>query len=160
MELLQHYAKDPEMMFRFFVFNGNRKIGDLELTQKAIDAVKIYTANYELVDYSSNVRDTWNSIAACDCIFSVRLHAGIFAHFANRPFILVEYHKKSTDFLDEIGYAENRRLGDMNLSLEESINRTNYVLNNYAEMKLADRALLTKKAMLSFTHEKIVKQYV
>ena len=44
-------------------------------------------------------------------MLSVRLHGAITAYLCGVPFALLEYHRKCTDFLEDIGQAEELRIG-------------------------------------------------
>ncbi|AEI14045.1 hypothetical protein Flexsi_0357 [Flexistipes sinusarabici DSM 4947] len=100
---------DPNIKFRFFIFNNNAKVGDNKITYNLINKLTIQGFNnFEIVKYSSDIYHTWNKIRECSIMISVRLHAAVFACFANIPFYLIEYHRKCTDFLDTIGYNDLR----------------------------------------------------
>ncbi len=72
--------------------------------------------SYEVVCYTQKTQSIWAEISDCDFFISTRLHAAIFACFSQVPFILNEYHKKCTDFLDDIEY--NEVLRSLNKSLD------------------------------------------
>ena len=103
--------------FKFYVINGNEMYGDLKLTKETTSRVS--PKSFELCNYDKNTRNTWESIAKCDFIISTRLHAAIFACFAEVPFMLNEYHRKCEDFLSNVGYNEEYRLYNSEYNVEE-----------------------------------------
>ena len=96
---------------RFFVFNGHAASGDDAVTDEVIASLDGYP-HVERLAYDPDPKRVYAELARCDAIFGVRLHACILAYTAGVPFILVEYHRKCGDFLDEIGYRAEGRVGD------------------------------------------------
>ncbi|MBA5629199.1 polysaccharide pyruvyl transferase family protein [Moheibacter lacus] len=109
-DVLKLLSENPEIHFKFFIFNGNKKIGDEQLTKEIIS--QLPQQNISVIPYMNNVKSVWQEIKNCDFIISTRLHASVFACYANVPFVLIEYHRKCADFLMDIGYDENRRVYD------------------------------------------------
>lgn len=68
------------------------------------------------VDYG--VAEVWRRIGQCDFFVSVRLHGAIAAYMNQVPFVLVDYHKKCSDFLDDIGQDEKLRIDSSNSDSE------------------------------------------
>lgn len=99
------------MQLRFFVFNGNAASGDDAVTDEVIASLDGYP-HVERLPYDADPCRVYAELQRCDAIFGVRLHACILAYTAGVPFILVEYHRKCGDFLDEIGYQPTGRVGD------------------------------------------------
>lgn len=122
------YEKDKSIKFRFFIFNGNSTIGDTAITFKTVNELGL--DNYEIIEYQNNVLKAWDLISECDFIISTRLHAAIFAAFSNVPFILNEYHRKCTDFLNDIGYNKNYIVGDAMFDTNNLSNKVLDILNN------------------------------
>lgn len=123
-ELIRYLTKDPKIHFKFFIINNHKKLGDKNLILETIKLAK--PNSYEIVEYNSETKKIWFQIASCDFIFSTRLHAGIFSCFSDTPFILNEYHKKCSDFLDDIYY--NDILRDLNNS-HDVLKVGNYILS-------------------------------
>lgn len=109
-ELLKILDKEENIHFKFFVINGNSRVGDQKLTKETIEKVSPYS--YEVIPYTRKTQSVWDAIASCDFVISTRLHAAIFACFSNTPFMLNEYHRKCGDFLENIGYEESLRMFD------------------------------------------------
>jgi polysaccharide pyruvyl transferase WcaK-like protein len=107
--------------YRFFIFNGHPELGDEALTQELIEKVqRSYPAfDYEVVPYEANVARTFSAIAQCQAMLSTRMHASIFACYAGIPFFLMEYHRKCTDFLDDVGQHPAYRLCDGELAPQQ-----------------------------------------
>lgn len=87
----------------FFEFNGNNKVGDLELIQEFNSQLenKIKT---KIVHYTKDTEKFCDELNECDFLIGTRLHSGILAYALNVPFVLVEYHAKCTEFLNTINH--------------------------------------------------------
>lgn len=109
-ELIKTLDKRDDILFRFFIINGNDRNGDLHLTNEIINASN--PKNFEVINYQRETKKMWSSVASCDFVLATRLHAAIFACFAEIPFMLIEYHKKCTDFLNNVGYSSSVMIGD------------------------------------------------
>lgn len=113
----------------FFIFNGNEFVGDEEITKyfynKYKDKIK---AN--LVEYTPDTEKFCQELNSCDIIFGVRLHSGILAYALKIPFILVEYHKKCTDFLNTINYSNRFNINDQQHNVQLFNNMVNSIINN------------------------------
>jgi len=120
-ELLKKIDAEGNVHFKFYVINGHPVHGDLNISKETI--AKVNPKRFELVHYDPNTEETWKSIADCDFMISTRLHAAIFACFANTPFVLNEYHRKCMDFLDDVGYPRSFRLGNSQYSVDTTANQ-------------------------------------
>ncbi|UXH79499.1 polysaccharide pyruvyl transferase family protein [Roseateles amylovorans] len=107
---------------RFFVFNGHAASGDEAVTDEVIASLDGYP-HVEKLPYCDDPKVVYAELSRCDAIFGVRLHACILAYTAGVPFILVEYHRKCGDFLDEIGYTAEGRVGDATVDPVETARR-------------------------------------
>lgn len=148
--LLKEIDKKEQVHFKFYVINGNPKIGDYKLTLETIN--KVSPKSFEIVEYSKNTQKVWESIANCDFVISTRLHAAIFACFSNTPFMLNEYHRKCGDFLENVGYDSGYRLYDSEFDLKEKGNQIITIINDnktyVAPSKIEEMKAL---ALLNFT---------
>lgn len=149
-ELLKELKKEGNIHFRFYVINGNEKIGDKSLTIETI--AKVAPHSYEIIDYSKSTQKIWESIADCDFVISTRLHAAIFACFSSTPFMLNEYHRKCTDFLQNIKYDDQYRLFDSLYEIKEKATQIMEILygndNYHAPKNVND---MKERAKLNFT---------
>lgn len=139
--------------FRFFVFNGHHKVGDREITLQTIKRCNV--ANYEIVEYTKKTKEMYSSIQDCDFVLSTRLHAAIFACFAKVPFMLVEYHRKCTDFLNDMGVANEYKLNDADFESKQIADTINGILfeRNYQEpLNLSE---MQRRAYRNFTDIKL-----
>ncbi|MFH0984188.1 MAG: polysaccharide pyruvyl transferase family protein [Candidatus Omnitrophota bacterium] len=109
LEALKELVKNHEVALKFFIFNDHPDLGDAELTNRIVGALEGYPF-VDIVPYSLNPGQTLKAAKGCDAFLGVRLHAAIFAYTVGIPFALVEYHRKCSDFLDEIGYKEEFRI--------------------------------------------------
>ena len=96
---------------KIFLFNANNEKGDKEITEETYRRLSyIENSDVQVVPYNSNPIKTWEELSKCDAFFGVRLHSGIFSYVAQIPFGLIEYHRKCTDFLNEIKYNSAYRI--------------------------------------------------
>lgn len=148
-ELLRLLDSKENIYFKFFVINGNTKVGDLELTKEII--AKVQPKNYEIVQYSKDTNYIWREISECNFVISTRLHAAIFACFSNTPFMLNEYHIKCSDFLNDVGYNVNYRLYDNDYSVMETVSTIIDILNqNSSYISPLHIKSMMKKSELNF----------
>ncbi|SNR66977.1 Polysaccharide pyruvyl transferase family protein WcaK [Maribacter sedimenticola] len=150
-ELLKSLKNKRNYMFRFFIINDNDKVGDFSVTQEVIN--KSGLINYEIIQYNKSVEETWNKISECSLMISSRLHASIFACFANIPFFLIEYHEKCTDFLNDVGQNSNYILGDGDVDPNRIVYQISEILENkesYIPPKFKNEMI--EKSRLNFTN--------
>lgn len=148
-ELLKELDTKINVTFRFFVINGSPNRGDLPLTQEIITKTA-FKNKVEIVPYNPNVRRVWLDIADCNFVLTTRLHAGIFACFANTPFMLVEYHMKCTDFLEDVGQAEFYRLNDAEFERNKIIERIQGLVEEGGWSFPHNRQLMVDRAYFNF----------
>lgn len=146
-ELIRFLDSQDDILFKFFIINGHPKLGDLETTLEVIN--RSQPKNFEIVKYQRQTQLMWNNIALCDFLISTRLHGAIFACFSETPFILNEYHKKCTDFLDSIGFGDELRVYnnkydpmDIGKKIIKIINQPNNFLKPYNIKKMQEQAYL------------------
>lgn len=152
-ELIKHLDRNGNVHFKFFIINGNDKIGDCRLTNATVVASQ--PKSFEIVPYNKETRITWESIARCDFVISTRLHAAIFACFANVPFMLNEYHRKCGDFLENIGYNEGYRLYNSEYDVQDIANHIFEIINHESKyIKPSKVSKMKELAKLNFTEIK------
>ncbi|BCY01818.1 polysaccharide pyruvyl transferase family protein [Stutzerimonas stutzeri] len=91
------------------VLNSNENIGDLSLSR----ALESYLRRMGVDCFISNYEGpclSLSRIGECNLFISVRLHGAISAYLLGVPFLLVEYHRKCSDFLDNIGFSIKYRI--------------------------------------------------
>ena len=148
-ELLKLLDSKEDIHFKFFIINGNSKVGDLNLSKEII--AKVQPKSYEIVEYSKDTNYIWSEISKCDFVISTRLHAAIFACFSNTPFILNEYHIKCSDFLDDVGYNIDYRLYNNDYDIVEKVNMILDVINqNSSYISPSNIKSMVKKSELNF----------
>lgn len=104
---------------KVFIINGNNSFGDTNATNKLLEGVD--PKRYKTYPYTPNIKSTWDEISTCDFMISTRLHASIFACYAGVPFVLIEYHRKCSDFLDDVGQHPRLRVMDGEISPTETL---------------------------------------
>ena len=144
-ELVNLIITKTNAHLKVFIINGNSKIGDLKISNELMDGIS--QERFSIIPYFGNVEKTWDAISKCNLMISTRLHASIFACYANVPFILIEYHKKCSDFLNDIGQQEEYRVYDADVSPKETLNTViNILKNNYNKpTHLLETIALSKK---------------
>ena len=120
-ELVNLIITKTNAHLKVFIINGNSKIGDLKISNELMDGIS--QERFSIIPYFGNVEKTWDAISKCNLMISTRLHASIFACYANVPFILIEYHKKCSDFLNDVGQQEEYRVYDADVSPKETLAR-------------------------------------
>lgn len=152
--LIKNLDKKENIHFKFYIINGNNKIGDLSLTNDTI--LLSQPKSYEVVSYNRETRQIWESIAKCDFVISTRLHAAIFACFADTPFMLNEYHRKCEDFLYNVGYNEDYRLHNSEYDVKKTTNHILDIINDKSNyLKPSRVSNMQKLAKLNFTEIKL-----
>jgi polysaccharide pyruvyl transferase WcaK-like protein len=150
--LIQQLKKYNNIKFRFFVFNGSPVMGDEKLTNEMIRNLnKDGKLNFEIVPYQVKVQDTFDKIAECNLVISTRLHASIFACYSNTPFFLLEYHRKCTDFLDDVGQAQTYRLSDGNAEAASIVAEIEKIIFNDKVLSPLYVRETIERARLNFT---------
>ena len=149
-ETLKMVSKSLRITIRFLVFNGHNKYGDRELTERIAGTLADY-ADIEIVPYSQNPVTMWHRIGECDAVLATRLHAGIYACFAEVPFLMVEYHPKCVDFLQDIRYPCRWRIGDMEVSVNELGSMLISVLAKQTRPVLLDMGMFRARARRNFS---------
>jgi polysaccharide pyruvyl transferase WcaK-like protein len=114
---------------RFLIFNDHGHYGDMEITQYFMNCLKSTNHKIEFFGYSNDPIFMWKKVAECSAFVSTRLHGCIFASAAKVPCISIEYHKKCSNFLDDINIEKKWRIGDMECSPKEfAVNLENLLL--------------------------------
>lgn len=148
-DLLRFLENSGDYKFNFFIINDHPKVGDRSLTKRIIS--NVLPKDYEIIPYSRYTEKTWRKIESCDIMISIRMHGGIFACFSGTPFFMIEYHRKCTDFLNDIGQAEKYRIYDGKKDIGEIGGSILSVLeeNNYTPPSNKDKMI--DRAMKNFT---------
>jgi polysaccharide pyruvyl transferase WcaK-like protein len=101
-------ARETGRKIILFVFNTSY-IGDVAISGDMRRALIQENVQSEVLVYDGDPIGFYQRVAGCAFMLGVRLHSAIFAYSAGIPFMLVEYHRKCTDFLDDIGYPHAMR---------------------------------------------------
>src|SRR5690606_12667727 len=64
-ELLKLLDSKEDIHFKFFIINGNSKVGDLNLSKEII--AKVQPKSYEIVEYSKDTNYIWSEIGRASC---------------------------------------------------------------------------------------------
>lgn len=148
-DLVEILEKNTEVNFKVFIFNGHPEMGDWKVSKELMS--NIDPSRVVVIPYLSNVEKTWQEISSCSMVISTRMHASIFACYAKVPFMLLEYHKKCSDFLDDVGQYEKYRLYDAEADLNTVVPIIEEILNDsYQSPKYLDETVALSKR--NFTH--------
>lgn len=146
--LVDALIKHTEGILKVFIINGNSATGDLAVSKQLIKDVPEDRIIW--VPYLANVKKTWDEIESCDVMISTRLHASVFACYAKVPFFLIEYHKKCTDFLEDVGQNEIYKIGDAEQPIGAVVNCVKDILS---EKYIAPKSLIetVERSKLNFS---------
>ena len=140
-----------ELTVRLFTINGHPSVGDEAATRELSEAISPH-CRVQTVPYIPDPVDVWKRIAECKAVFSIRLHGAILACFAKTPFLHVEYHRKCTDFLDDVEYPRGWRIGDFDRSPDEVASLLDaLLLRDDEEDYPVDLDPLMERARMNFT---------
>lgn len=148
-QMLDLIVEKIKPRMKFFIVNDNPRKGDQEITRNAFNRYKDKT-DVELIDYSRNPGDMFYAIKKCRLMISTRLHGGIYACMAGKPFFSIEYHRKNTEFLKEVGCPEDFKLGDMDATPDEAVRKIIDVYETPSMFYKIDREALIKRAEANF----------
>lgn len=126
-KVVTQLSREKNTRFKIFIINNHHMMGDQKISQEL--AACLPSDRVEIIPYSFEVKKTWEAIAGCDFMLSTRLHGAIFACYANVPFMLLEYHRKCSDFLGDIAQDEAYRLYDAEKDISETVNTINAILH-------------------------------
>ena len=149
-----------DIQLKFFVINGNERVGDEEITNYFVNQLKNLCDSIEIIKYKNDPELIVNEILKCDLIIGVRLHSCIMAYVSKVPFLLVEYHPKCTYFLDDINFPKEIRIGDKIFNITDTYRIISEVLDQDREKFFSQLLLLEdaqKQALLSFIDAPWVK---
>ena len=115
-------SKQRDVRVKVFSLNSHAIHGDQQRSTYVSERLRAAGVAVDVIDYARRgVLGTWRDIAACDAVVSVRLHGAITAYLSGVPFILFEYHKKCSDFLDDIGQPDAIRVRTDDASLASEV---------------------------------------
>jgi polysaccharide pyruvyl transferase WcaK-like protein len=148
-ETLLRLAKREHIRVLFYVFNGSRVWGDVELAQEMAATLKPFCP-VEVVPYTRDPGQMWRRFEECDAFLAVRLHSAVFAYVAGIPFALVEYHRKCADFAQDVGLPRVYRFSSSGPEPAVGAETLSNLLHapQYAQLALNDAQA---KAELNFT---------
>lgn len=148
--LIKFLDANENIHFKFLIINGNSRIGDEKLTREIIKNSAPKSA--EIISYQKHTHTMWKEIISCDFIVATRLHAAVFACFSGTPFMLHEYHKKCSDFLDNIDYEYAYRLFNNEYDIQEKAYQILSIINDSSEYILPNKVEnMKERAKLNFT---------
>ena len=155
--LLINLLKFKDIYFRFFIINGNTITGDKQITYKIIKRLQLNNKKYEVINYSNDTMRMIEQIRSCNFMFSTRLHGSIIAAANNVPSLLVEYHQKCTDYLDDIGIDKSLRIGDMTKENSEIITVIDKFLYGNSINMYRKKEDIINRSLENFNNPEILK---
>ncbi len=147
--VLNELSHTTDFEVKFLNFRTNSELGDEHLS---VDVDSNLPEKIETTHISTPKlpEAMWNHICECDFVLATRLHAGIFSCFAEVPFVQVEYHRKCTDFLDDVGYPAEFRIGDAQVSVDEAVNKIEQILTGSDQYNVKFLNEMQDKAFKNF----------
>ncbi len=149
-EGVSSFAKREGVPVRIFCLNTHPRWGDEALSRELMDRLVRQGTEVEWISAKDNMLGCWHGLAACRAVLSVRLHGTITAYLCGVPFSLVEYHRKCTDLIEDIGQPEGIRIRyDCSdpLVVEHILDR----LFRKSEVPSLPREVFAREAALNFT---------
>lgn len=140
-------------VFRFFIFNSNPTKGDQDITMEFVNQLTAKGARVDLVPYSTDPIAIWMKVAECAAMISTRLHGAIFAAAANVPCCLIEYHRKCTDFVVDIGVDDKWKIADADCSATVLSDKLFELMTPSKKNFYNNRENIIKMAERNFTFE-------
>ena len=105
------FAKREGVRVRIFSLNSHPRWGDDTFSRELEHRLQQQGTEVAFISAKDNLLGCWHGLAACTAVLSVRLHGAITAYLCGVPFTLVEYHRKCTDLMDDIGQPSELRIG-------------------------------------------------
>lgn len=149
-EALGRWAGRRSVPVRIFSLNSHPIMGDDGLCDRLAGDLSQCGIEVEVVRATSGVTSVWRNISECSALVSVRLHGAISAYLAGVPFCLVEYHRKCTDFVEDVGQHPSLRLpGEVSSAAQVTA-----VLERLADgtpPPVVDRKVYVRESVLNFS---------
>lgn len=141
---------NSNIYFKFFIINGNEN-GDFEITNNMINKLQLEDSNFEIINYNEDIMQTIHILSSCDAVLSVRLHGAILSSVVNVPSLLVKYHTKCTDYLNDMDIDLKWRIGDINDEPEELKIKIEKLFLTSSKDFYKNKSKLLKLAELNFS---------
>jgi polysaccharide pyruvyl transferase WcaK-like protein len=107
-EVISAFCTKNGMPVTIFIFNSHRKYGDVRATLELASKLK-NIVDTRIITAKAGLKAICDSMMECNAFIHTRLHGGIFSYVFKKPFVLLPYHPKNNDFLDEIGQNASLR---------------------------------------------------
>ena len=147
---VERFVKSARVPVRIFCLNTHPLSGDDAFSHELAQRLIRQGAEVEVIAAKDNLLGCWHGLAACAAVLSVRLHGAITAYLCGVPFALVEYHRKCSDLMDDIGQHAALRIGAASsdpAAIEQILER----LFRQPPPPALPRATYTAEAALNFT---------
>jgi polysaccharide pyruvyl transferase WcaK-like protein len=96
-------AQTPDLTVRIFVIRGGTREGDGPLSLTIYQRLKdVDPLRVELVEYNPDPIQTLLAVAECRAFVATRFHAAVLAYLARCDLLIIPYHRKLNDLLEEI----------------------------------------------------------
>ncbi len=109
-EGIRDFVRRNNVQVSIFVLNSHYLYGDWEISNRLARLLRDDHVDVVIETLGSGPLHLWEKIGQCRAVFSVRLHGAISAYLQDVPFALVEYHRKCSDFLDDVQQSLSNRL--------------------------------------------------
>ena len=145
-----NFAKKTGATVRTFVLNGHPVLGDEALAVNLAERLIENDIPVEIVRMNDGAINVWERISECKWMLSVRLHGAITAYLCRIPFVLVEYHEKCTEFVNDVGQQNQLRLQFGHAGYEEVLNSLEFLSNSTSQWSVSPERY-AEEALLNFT---------
>jgi polysaccharide pyruvyl transferase WcaK-like protein len=149
-EGIAEFAQRTGTKVRVFCLSCHPVSGDETISSELERHLQARGVAVEIVSTHDNMLGCWHGLAACQAVLSIRLHGAITAYLCGVPFALVEYQRKCTDFVTDIGQPAALRLGADCADAAEIVQLL-MRLFDHPEMPAMSCAAYASEASLNFT---------
>ena len=137
-ESIAHYFKNENTLIRIFEFRGGHRESDRSLCLTFADSVKNGgIKRVEYIPYSANPLTTLSLISECSWFIASRYHSAMFAYLTGRPTLILPYHRKLVDLVDEVQWPPNVVVDLNGHEWRDDFSRKLYELKEYPERFMA-----------------------
>ena len=106
--LSEELDSERAWIVRVFIIRGGEREDDRKISSRFKDRLQALLPDQaiEILPYSSDPEVTLNRIAACSHFIATRFHSAVFAYVGKCRMMVIEYHRKLSDFADDIGLGK------------------------------------------------------
>jgi len=131
-------ASEEGLDIKIICLNHGTHGGDLLVSKMSLEHLKkSFQGEVSLVT-PAELLSKWELLAGSKYVVSMRLHGAVCSYFDQIKFVLIEYNKKCTDFLDDIELPHNERVAWPLSGVEGTVLALRNALNGAGAQKAID----------------------